>query len=270
MNSGTSVTSHDPHFFPVTSSAFLRDQIEDLAAGRCAAIRVPDLLPSAVCRRVLEALTDREFQPYGTRRVYPPVMRFGIGVSDHRKDGQVADSYWTALGPAREEWQSLDLPFDPFRLCREALGAHWPSPVSVGRRGDREMGAGVAREPNQGFQVHFDDARREFTGNLLDADLVAQFAFNLYLSVPTSGGETVIWRHRWRPSDEEFRLPQSYGYAEDVVGGAEWFELKPRVGEALLFDPRNFHAVRPSHDQRRIALGFSVGLSDTGELLTWG
>jgi hypothetical protein len=99
---------------------------------------------------------------------------------------------------------------------------------------------------------------------------VAQFAFNLYLSVPEVGGETVVWRHRWNPDDEAFRLPGSYGYAEAVVGESESFELKPAVGEALLFNPRNFHAVRASHDSRRVALGFSIGLSDTGELLTWG
>ena len=132
------------------------------------------------------------------------------------------------------------------------------------------MGAGVAREPNGGFIVHYDDAIREFSGNLMDANLIAQFAFNLYLSVPRDGGETVVWSHRWRPSDEQYRLPGSYGYMENVVGDAECFALKPVVGEAVLFDPRNFHAVRPSRNARRIALGFSVGLADNGELMTWG
>jgi len=244
--------------------------VADLAAGRCAAIRVPDFLPQSKCEKILSALKSVQFDSYGTKRVYPPVMRFGVGVSDHRRDGAVADSYWDALDASREAWHSLGLPFDPFEVCRYGLGAHWPNSVAVGRRGGREMGSGVAREPNQGFVVHFDDASREFSDNLLDANLVAQFAFNLYLSVPEVGGETVVWRHRWNPGDEAFRLPGSYGYAEAVVGESESFELKPAVGEALLFNPRNFHAVRASHDSRRVALGFSIGLSDTGELLTWG
>ena len=261
---------HDLFFCAVTSSAFQRDQIADLAAGRCAAIRVSDFVPRSMCEETLRALTNAQFASYGTERVYPPVMRFGVGVSDHRQHGGVADSYWDALDAGREAWLGLGLPFDPFKVCRDALGGQWPTTVAVGRRGAREMGSGVAREPNQGFQVHFDDALREFSGNLLDANLVAQFAFNLYLSVPKVGGETVVWRHRWHPADEAFRLPHSYGYAEAVVGDTESFELKPTVGEALLFDPRNFHAVRPSHVSRRIALGFSVGLSDNGEMLTWG
>ena len=266
----TPVASHDPFFIAVTSPAFQRDQIADLAAGRCAAIQVPDFIPRSICEETLRALTNVQFDSYGAKRVYPPVMRFGVGVSDHRQNGRVADSYWDALEVGREAWCGLGLPFDPYKMCRDGLGADWPNAVVVGSSGDREMGPGVAREPNQGFVVHFDDALREFSGNLLDANLVAQFAFNLYLSVPPRGGETVVWRHRWHPADDASRLPQSYGYADAVVGEAESFELKPTVGGALLFDPRNFHAVRPSHDSRRIALGFAVGLSDTGVLLTWG
>jgi hypothetical protein len=231
---------------------------------------VPDCLPRPVCEATLSALTSVDFDTYGTRRVDPPVLRFGVGVSDHRPAGVLLDSYWMALDASRAAWRALRLAVDPFALCRDALGAHWPGHVKVGRHRGRELGAGVAREPNQGFVVHFDDALREFSDDLLDVNLVAQFAFNLYLSVPEAGGETVVWRHRWEPSDEAFRLPCSYGYSDEVVGDAESFELKPAVGQALLFNPRFFHAVRPSEDSRRIALGFSMGLSDTGELLTWG
>jgi hypothetical protein len=266
----SAIAVHDPFFCPVTSTAFERDRIADLAAGRCAAIRVPDLLPRAQCERVLGALSAVPFAAYGTKRVNPPVMRFGVGISDHRRDGKVADTYWPALDESNRAWLELGLSFDPFELCRSALGARWPQAVRVGRRDGRELGAGVAREPNQGFIVHFDDANREFSGNLLDVNMVAQFAFNLYLSVPETGGETVVWRHRWAPADERLRLPGSYGYSDHVIGGEECFELKPAVGEALLFDPRNFHAVRPSRDSRRIALGFSLGLADNGELWAWG
>ncbi len=261
---------HDPFFAAITATEFCRADISDLAAGRCAAIRVPGFFTRERCAVIMDALEKVNFDSYDTERVYPEVMRWGVGVSDHRADGTVADSYWAAVSDARRRWHDLALDFDPFERCREALQAAWPHPVRVGRRGGREMGAGVAREPNNGFQVHFDDALREFSDNLLDANLIAQFAFNLYLSVPESGGETVVWRHRWQPSDEFHRLPNSYGYSVNVVGDAELFELKPTVGEALLFDPRNFHAVRPSQGSRRVALGFAIGLSENGELLTWG
>jgi 2OG-Fe(II) oxygenase superfamily len=122
----------------------------------------------------------------------------------------------------------------------------------------------------RGFQVHFDDALLEFSDDLLDVPQVAQFAFNLYLSVPERGGETVIWQHRRLPEDESRRLPNSYGYQESVVADTRSVEIKPVVGEALLFDPRNFHAVRPSEDERRIALGFSIAVTADGSMFTWG
>ena len=195
-------TLHDPFFVAVTSATFERRKIADLAAGRCAAIQVPGLISRSSCAEIMSALGRVEFQSYGTKRVYPPVMRFGVGVSDHRERGRITDSYWEAIDLDRKAWLGLGLSFDPFRLCRDALGAQWPSAVRVGCHRGREMGAGVAREPNQGFIVHYDDASREFSENLLDANLIAQFAFNLYLSVPETGGETVVWRHRWQPGDE--------------------------------------------------------------------
>ncbi|MFF0752563.1 proline hydroxylase [Streptomyces sp. NPDC004267] len=261
--------SHDPFFRTATAPAFTRALLAGLAAGRYAAVRVPGFMAPERCAEVLGALEERAFDSYGEARVQPPVMRFGVGVSDHMADGGLADSYWPALAGHHEAWQGLGLSFDPFLFCREGLGAHWPGGAAVGRRGGRELGAGVAREPNQGFRVHFDDSLREYADDLLDVPLIGQFAFNLYLSVPPAGGETVLWRHRWQPEDESHRLPASYGYDEAVVRGAESLEIAPRVGEALLIDPRYFHAVRPSRGARRIALGFAVGIGASGQLLTW-
>lgn len=266
---GGAVGIRDPFFSLLVASEFRREQIADLAAGRCAAIQVPGLFSVETCEEILAALSKVEFDAYDAARVQPVVFRCGVGVSDYRVDGQLIDSYWPALEAAEETWNSLDLPYDPFAKCREALQAGWQNRVEIGRRSGRPLGAGVVREPNGGFQVHYDDVLREFVGDLLDSSLIAQFAFNLYLEVPEAGGETVVWRHRWHPADESFRLPHSYGYDRAAVGDAEFFELKPSVGEALLFDPRNYHAVAPSGGGRRLALGFAVGLDDRGRLLTW-
>src|SRR5712691_1146647 len=265
-----SIRSCDPFFVAVTGPNFARQQIADLAGGRCAAILVPDFMSRPRCEAVLAALTAAEFRTYDTKRVYPPVKRFGVGVSDYRQDGRINENYWATVEADRNDWRELGLGFDPFEVSRATLGMSWPGKISIGQCDGRELSPGVAREPNDGFIVHFDDASREFSGNLLDVGLVAQFAFNLYLSVPEVGGETVIWRHLWHPGDEKHRLPSSYGYSDDVVGDAESFEMKPMVGQALLFNPRYFHAVRPSHGARRIALGFSVGVADTSDMVNWG
>ncbi|GAA2304999.1 hypothetical protein GCM10009853_072570 [Glycomyces scopariae] len=262
--------SHDPLFEIVTSSTVERNTLADLAAEKIAAIRIPAFLSSQEQQDLLERLLEAEFESYGAERVYPQVMRFGIAVSDYNEHGTLSDRYWEALDSKGDITTRLRLPYDPFQLCRDRIGARIPFPVEIGTQRGRKFAPGVFREPNNGFQVHFDDARREFSSDLVDEHLIAQFAFNLYLSVPAVGGETVIWRHHWAPEDEVHRLPNSYGYAESVVALAECLEVRPNAGDVLLLNPRFFHAVRPSQGARRISLGFSVGLTDGGRLLTWG
>ncbi|MFJ5037021.1 2OG-Fe(II)-dependent halogenase WelO5 family protein [Streptomyces parvulus] len=266
----TSTQVRDPFFRVVTATGFTRHHIADLVAGRCAAVQVPGLFAEAVCGDLVHALSGADFDQYGAERVQPAVMRFGVGVSDYRSDGRVDAEYWPALDRARAAWDGLSLPMDPWEEARRSVGADWPGRVGVGRHEGREMGAGVAREAPQGFLVHYDDSAREFTDQLLEAPLLAQLAFNLYLAVPESGGETVIWRHRWHPRDEEFRPQGSYGFTGDCVRDVESIEIRAAVGDGLLFDSRNYHAVKPSRGGRRIALGFSVGVAVTGELLAWG
>src|SRR5262245_11764981 len=107
-----------------------------------------------MCGEVMRALEKVEFDSYDPGRIYPTVMRCGVGVSDHRDDGTVAESYWPAVADSQRKWRELGLAFDPFDQCRAALQKAWPYSVRVGRRGGRPMGEGVAREPNNGFQVH--------------------------------------------------------------------------------------------------------------------
>ncbi|MFJ9417354.1 hypothetical protein ACIRPT_24690 [Streptomyces sp. NPDC101227] len=87
------------------------------------------------------------------------------------------------------------------------------------------------------------------------------------MSVPHEGGETRVWRRRWQPVDEAHQ--HAYGYRPAVVEGQQELRLAPRLGEGLLFNPGNFHAVEPNPDGCRIAFAFFVGLTSTGHLVYW-
>jgi hypothetical protein len=260
----------DPFFSLRRAEIFQRKDIADLAGGLCVAIHVRGAIASDTCAEILGTLSSVEFEPYGKERVQPAVLRYGVAVSDHNDSGRLAQSYWQAMETSERGWRALGLSYDPFEMCRNALGHDWPQGVEVARHKGRLLSPGVAREPNDGFLIHFDDAAREFTDPLLDEYTVAQFAFNLYLSVPEEGGETIFWRHTWDPRDESHRRPGSYGFSEEVVAGLERLEVKPQVGDALLLNPRYFHAVSPSQGGRRIALGFRLGMTDSGRLTAWG
>lgn len=253
----------------IEAAGFSQELIEALAAGTIDGIRVPGALRPEVFRAATAALDHVQFSTYDRVRVFPPVARFGVSINDHRVDGLIADTYWAEVDAARREWSRLGVHPDPFEVCRRLIGDVWPFGVELGRCGDAAFSPGIIREINSGLQVHFDDANLEHTTDLFDVRLVNQFAFNLYLTVPPSGGELVIWRHRRQESDEAYLIPGSYGYGEAVVAGIEPTVIRPQVGEVILFDPRNFHTVRPAKRGRRVSIGFSVGLAETGKLVVW-
>jgi hypothetical protein len=175
--------------------------------------------------------------------------------------------YWEQAAAASRAWASADLKCDPVALSIEAFERAWPRPVRVATAQGRKVFAGTIREINGGAHVHFDDVIREFAAGLFDTDVFGQLAFNLYLSMPESGGETTIWRRRWQPADEEHR--HGYGYSRDVVADCQSIVVRPKVGDVLVFDPRNYHAVEAGTGDRRITAAFFLALGAQGELLIW-
>jgi len=69
--------------------------------------------------------------------------------------------------------------------------------------------------------------------------------------------------HRWCRTGDQHR--QTYGYRPETIEHCQQVSLTPQLGDALLFNPANFHAVEPNPDGRRIAFAFFLGLVE-GEL----
>ncbi|MGC4866956.1 proline hydroxylase [Micromonospora sp. DT53] len=258
----------DPLFVAVQAESITRADVAGLAAGRLAAVRVPGMLSAARCQVITAALANAPMDRYDESRVFPVVAKFGPAINDHRSGGELREDYWDAARAAEKCWSTLGLSDSPRELCLAAFRDAWPD-VAPGRRQRREMHVGIVREINAGLQVHFDDAVREYAGRLLDGEVVAQLAFNIYIRVPPAGGETVLWRRRWQPDDEALRVPGGYGFQEAVVADTQSLTLRPTLGEGFLFDPRHYHTVRQASDGRRISIGCFVGLTDDGRLALW-
>ncbi|MEV6527423.1 2OG-Fe(II) oxygenase [Longispora sp. NPDC051575] len=242
--------------------------LTSIANGTTAAVRIPDLMTAADCARVLDRLDAVPLVPYDEGRVSPVIQKFGPVLNDHRQtDGTLSASYWPIAQEAREVWRKARLRPDPLAVSLLRLADAWASPVEAATIGGRQVFAGTLRTIDQGAVVHYDEAVREYPDGLFDQQILSQLAFNLFLSVPESGGETSIWRHRWDPEDEQHR--ESYGYTPEVVDGVQRVQLTPQAGDAILFDPRNYHAVAPSSGTRRIAVAFFLGITSAGDLIAW-
>ncbi|MER7585043.1 proline hydroxylase [Kitasatospora sp. NPDC097691] len=264
-------TALDPLFTAVDGTSFTDRHLANLAAGTLAAVRVPDFLDRRTCASALSALDRLPTVDYDPARVPTPIVRFGPALNDYRsQDGRLdAGRYWRDAETARTAWQRAGMRPDPIAVSLARLGSAWGAAVAPATITGRPVFGGTLREINAGALIHYDDINREFPTGLFDQEVLAQLAFNVWVSVPEDGGATTVWRHRWEPADEQQR--QAYGYRPEAVEHCQHVDLTPQLGDGLLFNPANFHPVapNPTGTGRRIAFAFFLGLTTTGQLIAW-
>lgn len=235
-----------------------------LAAGLNAALRVRRFFTPAQCAQIMAALEGSVQNTYGSQGA-PKILKIGPSAYDIFSLRQ--DTYWPEAARALELRSTLLGGEDPFALAIRKVADAWAGPVRLAKCGGRDMFAGLIREINEGAIMHFDEIVCEMPG-VLDEVPIAQLAFNVHLSVPGRGGETRVHRKRWRPDDERFK--DGYGYLPEVVGDEPRAQVRADVGDAVLFDSRNYHMVEAAHGSgRRVALAFFLGLTGAGELVLW-
>jgi hypothetical protein len=256
----------NPFFQAATAKGLSRGNIESVAAGTVGALRLPNFLSAAECAVHTAALQPARLTPYNPTR-YDPVTRLGPAINEYNTDGLLPEAYWSQAESATRYWQRNrreDLRANCLARFRDAWGGH----AGPARTSGRELFWGMVREVNSGMRPHWDEVVREFPHDFMDARPVVQMAFNVYLSMPDTGGETLIWPRRWQPADEDHRKGFAYGSA--MVFNEDPLVVGSRTGDALLFDPRNYHAVNEGDESgRRISLAFFVGLTSWGGLIVW-
>ncbi|NML55652.1 2OG-Fe(II) oxygenase [Streptomyces sp. R302] len=258
----------DPLFSAASATTFTEGHLARLASGALAAVRVPQFLSPESCRTAMDAVDRLPTAAYDPRRVPTPIVRFGPALNDYRTDGGLdASRYWADADAARAAWHRCGMRPDPITVSLARLGSAWGAAVTPATIGGRPVFGGTLREINSGALIHYDDINREFPNGLFDQQIVAQLAFNVWVSAPLTGGETTVWRHRWEPADEQHR--EAYGYKPCTVEHSQSVSLTPELGDALLFNPTNYHAVGPVSGGRRIAFAFFLALTTTGQLIAW-
>lgn len=249
----------------VASGPLTRDQILHLAQGRIAAIHVRRALAAEKCAALARLLDSVSLTDYDIRKYRLPAAHLGPSLNEAKVAGEIDPGYWERRDHTGKFWgESAD---DPRPDCLALLAAAWPYDVGPATVDGRELFWGIIREINQGTVVHCDDVLKEYPPSLLDHPPVAQLGFNLFLSAPDAGGETLVWDRRWTAEDEKHR--RGIGYSRRIVGNDVPVAVTPATGDVIIFDSRNFHAVRPGRGRRRITLSFFMGLTDDERLILW-
>ncbi len=244
-----------------------RDHIIGIASGVLGAVRVRGFGTPDQCGQILRSLDDHPLATYDQRLVYPPVAKLGPAAYDYYGSLALDDHYWAAAAAAKQIRSGMLSGADPLATAVSAIGAAWAGETAPATSAGRPLFAGMIRETTTGMKMHWDEIVRELPG-ALDDPPIAQLAFNWYLTMPEGGGDTTVYKRRWSPTDEEFR--DGYGWREDIVANEPFATIRPNAGDAIVFDPRNYHVVRENRGAgRRVSLSFFLGLTASGRLCYW-
>ncbi|WP_320777976.1 hypothetical protein [Streptomyces sp. CRN 30] len=244
-----------------------RTLLLDLACGLAGAVVIRGFLSDAPRMVSSQEFRTVNLSRYSEERYPIPAFRLGPVLNEYNEAGSVGEKYWPDAQEATEH--SRESPIGATRAyCVEQLAQSWTDTAESARSHGRELFWGIVREINEGTLTHWDDISREFDAHVFDDRPIVQLAFNLFLSMPSAGGETWIWRRRWQPSDENHR--ERFGYRKNsITAGAQRVVVSPTAGDAVLFDPRNYHVVRPSSGGRRLTVSFFIGITARGRLILW-
>ena len=181
------------------------------------------------------------------------------------------EEYFEAVAAAENERKEvIKYAFDPIARFMQIISQQTEFNISIAEEPDgTQYFAGIIRIIAGGSDLHVDYAPTFARGNLSVGDISAQLAWNYYPSVPTKGGETVIYNRPFEFSGIE----KTYSaYDRKLLDGCESLSFKPNIGSVVIFNTSNPHIVLPSaagSKGHRIATGSFIGLLGDHNLVLW-
>ena len=139
--------------------------------------------------------------------------------------------------------------------------------TSYAKENEKNYFVGLMRQINSTALIHADYAPFDAPGWSI-GEINAQLAWNLCVVEPESGGDCIVHNKKWEREDEALKQQNSYGYSREVVDNTEKFLIKVKVGDAYLFNSRNFHEVTKSSGTRTTVSSF-IGRTKTENLIMW-
>jgi hypothetical protein len=250
----------------VETTELTRDHLDALFANEVAAVRIPGFLGPEACAQASAAVLSNGFDLYDT--LDQPLGRVGIAQYDHRHD---KDEYFRLAALAHERRTELFAATgDPIPLVTDTLARAWPS--KVGLASEDAYGdyfAGIVRVTVKGIKMHCDWAEHDAPGWQIAA-ATGQLAWNVYLDLTESGGETTVFR---RPFDEDMEqyAEGSFGfYSAAAVESVQRQVIAPRRGEFVIFSSRNAHAVAQTAGAgNRVSVSSFLGRLPDDSLVLW-
>jgi hypothetical protein len=243
-----------------------RNSFFNLFYGNTLAIVNESFALPTECLRLENFVEDIGFGQY--RNVSPQINRIGVTQFEHSVLQK--SNYFEQAEKVKSLFNDVcDAAFDPLERLIHLIERKTGIKIQRAYETDgRLYHAGNFRKIEKGTPVHIDYAAVEAKGWSIDR-VTHQLALNFYIQVPKQGGELVIYEKQWSPTDLNFRDPKSsYGYSNEVIDGIKANILLPKIGQAIIFNSRQFHKVEES-SSRRMTFSCAIGLTDDEQIWIW-
>ena len=242
----------------------------DISSGKILAVRIQNFYSPKICKQISGSLaSNSELEGY---RVEPKFLRSAESLFDTVDDKIAKKRYFHSANSQTRSTRGLFFPYlSPIDklildlLPQQPFGVkilHLAHACTFGQT--RVARDGGSAKPHDDILDEDVDPKK-----FPQAKLKAQLSFNTYLALPQNGGELELWDYI-APKFEKRLLkePRSYGYDRKKIPPSTVL-LKPKIGEAILFNSWKVHAVSPSLGGVRVTASVFCGISKRGHLVFW-
>lgn len=252
-----------------------QDSILDLIRRNCMALHIENYYDSGVAKKIADTLCNSAL--FGKYENAPNIARVGQAYFEGLSSEATAEKYrsdsrkW--LRQLRAECHPDILPIDRFRL---EIDEAWDYGAKLGNLHlDRNLKAfaGLVRIFHQGSgtEIHLDQLQWDLSAvDKAETDVMMQLAVNVYLDLPSSGGEVRLWKiSPTKKEYENYRNKDGYGLDERKMPKPD-LVFCPKLGDLWLFRASELHKVVESGEGRRVTQSCFVGYQgDTSHLIMW-
>ncbi|CBJ79761.1 conserved hypothetical protein [Xenorhabdus bovienii str. Jollieti] len=232
--------------------------IEKLAKQEILAIRIKKFIPTSLAEKISEKILGKGFDKYLNA---PSIGRIGMAFYEtENKALRVADYFENVLNNINELRQRCSPYLSPIDQLRCVLDEVWPAGAQLETLYGKKMYVGLSRvvEPGVTFLAHHDIFAKDAPDSFRAKSLQAQFAANVYLSMPNEGGALQVWKNKLSPEEFDSMRRDSYGIEPSLLGKPA-LEVQPDAGELLIFNAQCMHAVTAGIGSSRLSLSCFIG-----------
>lgn len=267
-NVNVNVKIKGPQVLVLTRDTLNATHIQMLASGKCSVLHIQAFVDPTACAQIAQGAIDHGYSAYLN---VPSVRRIGMAFYETENKPDLVENYFSVAQQNQENLRKACAPImSPLDALRCKLDEVWEPGAYLQTLYGKKMFIGLSRmvEPGTTFLAHHDIFEQDAPGAQEAVSIKAQFAANVYVQIPETGGELLMWNINMAPKVFDQLRGKDYGLRVETLPKPD-IVVKPRSGDLLIFDSRKMHAVAPPVESSRLALSCFVAYRGDDKPLTF-